>query len=549
MKRSVHDESVLTAEKIGEAARTDPQLRVPLRPRVRRGLVFDFEEGQVAVEGGPKRQLLRGRAATDILPRLLELLDGHRDHEQLAEALQLPIPKVFKVLALLWTCGVIEEGPPETPLTSPVDPSLADFLSRISDSTGVNLRWEDAIGRLSAAKVEVFGEGPAAESVRRELGASLEVELGKGSLPRADTTFVLQVDSGEDFQQLTETCWKQGLPLLRFRIMGRTALLGPLVVPGTTACLHCQTTEDVLDQRTPAQEDIGLAAALMSRDLFAMLSRSTPTPLPMRWRMLDMETLEQEQLSATTRPGCGMCSIADGPMEERAPLAARFESSIAFPPKEFADPKAHQAHYKPSNIALQLTEKAWPSAPTVELPVPVPERLAKNVTEHTNGQLPSEPVSADDLALLLLIMVGPQHVAPNHLWRWTASGGNIGSAVAYLVVRDVTGITPGIYGYVSSGNRLARLSSVPDAIPGTAPLSVVLTGDFTTVARKYSTFALRIVLLDSGCVQAAAKQTALALGISFALQPRWDDMAVARALNIDPDTEPVTAVIDFGGDR
>lgn len=108
-------ESVITAEQIGQAARHDPQLRVPVRPRVRRGLVVTVGAGEVIVEGGPKRQLFRGRSATELLPRLLELSDGQRDHAALAAELGVPEEIVFKSLSLLWTCGVVEEGTPEGP--------------------------------------------------------------------------------------------------------------------------------------------------------------------------------------------------------------------------------------------------------------------------------------------------------------------------------------------------------------------------------------------------------------------------------------------------
>jgi SagB-type dehydrogenase family enzyme len=128
----------------------------------------------------------------------------------------------------------------------------------------------------------------------------------------------------------------------------------------------------------------------------------------------------------------------------------------------------------------------------------------------------------------------------------TESGGNIGSVTAYAVVRDVPGLAPGVYGYVAAEHRLARLSSRADAVPGDRPLSIVLTGDFPKVARKYSAFALRIVLLDSGCAQATAREAARTLGVGCALRPLWDDDAIAAALGINPDMEPITAVIDLG---
>lgn len=211
------------------------------------------------------------------------------------------------------------------------------------------------------------------------------------------------------------------------------------------------------------------------------------------------------------------------------------------PPKEFADLKAHQMHYKPSNLALQRVSRTWPVAPAVELPDPAHDRLDR--------QWPAAVLGTDTLALLLSVTAGIKDDGADKVSRWTASGGNIGSVTAYAAVRDVPGIEPGIYGYVAAEHRLARLSSQVDAVPGDRPVSLVLTGDFPKVARKYSAFALRIVLLDSGCAQATAREAARTLGVGFALRHRWDDDSLAAALGIDPDMEPVTAVIDLGDAR
>ncbi|MER5618740.1 hypothetical protein [Streptomyces sp. NPDC002215] len=537
------DQSVITAETIGTAARFDPQLRIPLRPRLRRGLLVSREADQLVVTGPPKKQLFRGKSATDLLPALLALLDGSRTHAELAGELGRPEEVVFKTLSLLWTCGIVEEGPPEgaEPQVSGIDDHLADYLSRVGSATEANACWEQAAVRLRSAEVEIFGDPGLATLLHDELTGSIPVTLGTGSTPTERTTLVVWADtevSGAGTDTLAEYCWEKGIPLLRLRVRGRRAALGPLVDPRTTPCLNCLSTDDENDDRTTAAADHGLAAALFARDLFAAVSRTTPTPLPMRWRLVDLETLGQSDTSAATRPGCPRCSVAEGPVVERVAPGTRFEASVAMPPKEFADLKAHQMHYKPSNLALQRLSRTWPVAPAVELLPPEHDRL--------NQQWPVAQPGPDTLSLLLSVTAGIKADGAEKVARWTASGGNIGSVTAYAVVRDVPGFAPGIYGYVAAGHRLARLSSQVDGVPGNQALSLVLTGDFPKVARKYSAFALRIVLLDSGCAQATAREAAHALGISFALRPRWDDDTVAAALGINPDTEPITAVIDLG---
>jgi len=69
-------------------------------------------------------------------------------------------------------------------------------------------------------------------------------------------------------------------------------------------------------------------------------------------------------------------------------------------------------------------------------------------------------LDCDTLALLLQLTAGWRSVEADRVNRWTASGGNIGSVVAHVAVRDVPGLEPGIYGYVGSAHELAqRLNS------------------------------------------------------------------------------------------
>ncbi|WP_329102293.1 hypothetical protein [Streptomyces sp. NBC_01439] len=544
---------MMTAETVGSAARFDPQLRIPRRPRLRRGLVVVIEADQVVVTGPPKKQLFRGRSATEMLPGLLALLDGERTHDRLAAELGMPEEVVFKALSLLWTCGVVEEGPPrgtEREAVADVDDRLADYLSRVGSATEVNPCWEEAAARLRTAEIEVFGDPALAAFLRDELTGSMRVTLATGDTPSERATLAVWADTGAGGlgtgpgagrDVLAEHCWDKGIPMLRLSVRGRRAALGPLVDPRTTPCLDCLTADDEDDDRTAGVGDHELATALFARDVFAAVSRTIPTPLPMRWRLVDLETLGQRDTASATRPGCPRCSVAEGPVVERAAPATRFEASVAMPPKEFADLKAHQMHYKPSNLALQRVSRTWPVAPAVELPPPDHDRLDRSAPRQDAAR-----PGPDTLSLLLSVTAGIRADNADKVARWTASGGNIGSVTAYAVVRDVPGINPGVYGYVASEHRLARLSSRVDALPGDQPFSIVLTGDFPKVARKYSAFALRIVLLDSGCAQATAREAAHTLGIGFALRPRWDDEAIAAALGTNPDMEPVTAVIDLG---
>ncbi|MGO1173636.1 MAG: bacteriocin biosynthesis protein, partial [Actinomycetaceae bacterium] len=200
-----------------------------------------------------------------------------------------------------------------------------------------------------------------------------------------------------------------------------------------------------------------------------------------------------------------------------------------------------QVHYKSSSMALQQQFRSWPSAPRVRLPEPPLERLDGEAGE------PVVELSAEHLSLLLTIGAGLQGRTDERVFRWTAAGGNIGSVLAYVVVRRCAGLTPGIYAWLPTTGELARVGDDPATVPGRAPTTIVLTGDFLKVASKYKAFGLRILLLDSGCAQTSFQRVAHRLGLPMTRRSRWDDVGVLDAVDADPQHEPVTAVIDLGG--
>ena len=270
---AISGSAIISADSIGAAARFDPQLKVPLRPRVRRGLMIRYEADRVVVRGGPKGQLLKGRSATTMLPTLLGLLDGELGHAELAERLDIPVGNVFMALSPLWTCGVIEEGPSaEVPGTS-LDTAVVDFLSRMGDSTGANASWEDAAARLNATRIEVFGEPALAAALCAEFDSAVHCVPAEEALPSPSSNLVVLIDDGGSLGDVARHCWDKGIRLVRLRIQGRTAELGPFVDAQLTPCLDCLAAERWDDPRPAEEGDHALTIALFARELFTLVSR------------------------------------------------------------------------------------------------------------------------------------------------------------------------------------------------------------------------------------------------------------------------------------
>ncbi len=540
----------LTAESIGAAARQDPQLKVPVYPRMRRGVQVKTAEGKVTVVGLPSRQVFKGKTAATLLPRLLPLLEGSQDHRQLAESCAVTEEVIFRVVSLLWTSGIVEEGPPEEGACGIAD-EVADYLSRLGDSTGANTTWEEAANRWLNATIGIAGEPALAEQFRDEFEIPDPLQLITSSTvgPDADLIILLEepeADSSETqarLETIVRNAWSQGTPLIRFRLDSGVARIGPYANPRFTPCLDCLTDQEPEPAGLPGTADRDLGLSLLAREVFAVVTRAVQSHIPGRTRLLDLTTWTSTEHTGATRPGCQVCSESTGSAPSAAPMSVRYEASVAMPPKEFADNKAHQKHYQPSNTALQHRFRTWPSASRVQLPDPELESLA-----HPRN-LPTAEVSAADLSVMLTVADGIQAAAEQRVLRWTACGGNIGSVLPYVVIRQgSTELPAGIYAWLSQETSLARISTNPDLIPGKTPVSVVMAGDYLKVAQKYGAFALRIVLLDSGCAQMALQKVAEHLGIPVSRRQRWQDEAISRGLGSDPESEPITAVIDLGGD-
>jgi bacteriocin biosynthesis cyclodehydratase domain-containing protein len=198
-----------------------------------------IEDGErLVLEHGHRVLALEGAAARALLPRLLPLLDGTRTTAEIV-AVVGPVAEaaVQNALRLLAAEGVLVDGPL---------PDCGDELRQtafmLAAESGVA---PDAVaGRLADAQVGVIGEGVAGGEAARVLRRS-----GIGRIDRlewdepaaADVVVVApapaevaRVDGWNESALRDGTCWLQVLPF-----DGCFAAVGPLYVPGETACIAC----------------------------------------------------------------------------------------------------------------------------------------------------------------------------------------------------------------------------------------------------------------------------------------------------------------------
>ncbi|AUX45826.1 uncharacterized protein SOCE26_073220 [Sorangium cellulosum] len=322
---------------------------------------------------------LTGADVSAFLERMVPLLDGSRDREALIEALSdYSRRSVTAFLDLLEARGLIEPVPDAAPsLDGDRFRGQAEFLRRWSDAP------EQAAGRLAGARVLLVGlepwgasaalalaaaglpalrliddgvVGPGDVAVVRERGDAALGAPRRGAVAslireRAPWCRVEESDAGaldagalhardgrphllvwaarEDGVDLLERAARFGhrarVVSLWSRLAGTTAVLGPLVFPGATACRLCATAE-ALNPPLAGRPD-GAAAPqaaamaqllghLVAMEALKVITEYTPSRLGGRLLLQDLSTFETSHHTLVRLPWCRVCGERTG---KRAP--------------------------------------------------------------------------------------------------------------------------------------------------------------------------------------------------------------------------------------
>lgn len=214
------------------------------------------------LEHGRATVRFRGAAATRLLPLLVPLLDGRRTVPELVEAVGAAVePATHHALGLLARHGLLVDGPPVDPATSALDRTAVSLAQHASEPPAA------VRARLASARVLLEGD--------RELVGPLGRLLCRAGLARAivhepEGAFVVTAAAAGDPRLEARNDWAldRNAPWLPVGLFdGAAALVGPLVLPGESACLRCLTL----------RRD---AAAAGARELAAIRGVPSAAPLP-----------------------------------------------------------------------------------------------------------------------------------------------------------------------------------------------------------------------------------------------------------------------------
>lgn len=167
----------------------------------------------------------------------LSSLDGLHSPAMIAESLTIPEHDAARLVRALLAAGALDDAAriPEPMRWLPQpdrDTAAARFGSTLQTHRSLDRAYA-AVTARDACRVMVVGEGAVADEVRSSLDtAGLRVVTDHASVSvLADAP---HPDVPARFDDPA-----QDLPHLHVGVLGARAVVGPLVVPGTTSCLRC----------------------------------------------------------------------------------------------------------------------------------------------------------------------------------------------------------------------------------------------------------------------------------------------------------------------
>jgi SagB-type dehydrogenase family enzyme len=233
----------------------------------------------------------------------------------------------------------------------------------------------------------------------------------------------------------------------------------------------------------------------------------------------------------------------------------------------FAEGEAHALEFLSNKLATHpvppLT-KTYRRRPSVALPaLASPDSFSRILlARRTWRKFGHQPLPLAALSTLMNLTFGAQRfmdlgAAGSAMLRTSPSAGARNPLEAYVVVRHVSGVSPGIYHYAPVEHRLVRIrdgsrSTIERHLPGQswygqASLLVLITAIFARTEWKYpSARAYRDVLLEAGHFCQTFCLVATALGLAPFCTAALADSVIERDLGLDGVTESIVYACGVG---
>lgn len=532
------------------------------------GLAVVEADGALVITGTPRRQIFRGKAAVDVLPRLLPLLDGTRDESGIRRDSGMSHQQLSKVLSLLDQCGLLDWSVPDHDAPS-LAPAVTSYYARAKDSVGYRGTAE-LTGHLATCRVDVVGDPAMGLRLTRDLGSSgvgqarylAEAPDGHRAVFASGRTDLVvsmsRLGTSDSTRDAVREAGAAGVPVLPV-LLGDTHLeIGPYLLPGFSTCVSClergrrEAGWETTASATAAPHALHLATGMASSEVISLLIGSAGMKLLQRTVRWSLEDFGVERCVPVPCSGCSTCGTSAGDDSRSADRTTveRYEWSIQLPPVFLVAREGGKRALERAD-SLQAERPRFSSHPRQRLPDAGPPVHGTFGQEET----PSVPtLDGEHLGELLRrtagLRRGPEDLP---LQRWAPTGGNLASVELYLAMdRGVDGLPGTVFRYDDLEHAL--LAVRPDAVTveellagtdlaGAGPYLavVVMVGALARVTAKYEHHAHRLIHLDAGCATAQLGAVAAGYGLDVDLARSWDG-DVARTLCLNDDEQLVTVV-------
>ncbi|WP_437755143.1 SagB family peptide dehydrogenase [Sorangium sp. So ce1389] len=562
------------------------ELRCPERPRFVEDLLrVALPGGDLHVLGG-EAQIIQGASLPWVMENLVPLLDGTRTVGDVEAAFPgIAAPDLRDAIHLMHMHGMLEEGEGAA-ADEAGEPRRAQraFFSRYLRRTGRNRSRGEAQRALEGARVRALGDEPLAGmlvTMLLEAGvADVRLAASAGELARGEVDLAVVIGEQGALEEAARACIAARVPMLAAN--PGTWTIGPLTIPGASACPACVRLQIAAAAADPALEDAAQRAlwgrALVSRvaqhAIFHASGLLAVAPLEHVevWRPGAGETALQPFM--TRLPSCPLCggdapprtaTLPSGHAESRARM---FHNTTVVQPWHIGQHAGMQAHISPEVRKLQSTPAApsprrppegagtpvatpvaTPAATSIGAAFGAPAGVALSRRRDATGTL-----DAGALGALLELSFGGRverrAEGEAHVRRTTASAGNLGSAEAYVAVARVPGIAAGVHRFELAARALTPLrggvaagalaraalaggSAEHAAAVESAGAVIVVVGSVARACSKYYARGYTYALLDAGLMAHRVELLAQELGLAATTVWAFDDEAVARVVGVD----------------
>jgi SagB-type dehydrogenase family enzyme len=297
--------------------------------------------------------------------------------------------------------------------------------------------------------------------------------------------------------------------------------------------------------------------SLLAVEIVYRLSSIGPSVVERGFQRLDLRDSSIQNLRWAPVPGCPRCrpiaaESALFPQRGKIDTGVLFEDYLGLQTRPRV-PAGTEERLTEIGVELGRQFPRLSNCPRIDLPrVQKTSEVFPRTNPAETGSRQS--ISIEDLSVMLCLTAGLRSTDDKKVRRWAATAGNLGSVEAFLVVRDVSRLPPGVYFYQPEDHSLGLFRSdklfdvagfmreivrcdcrsLPDVL-------ILFSGVLQKLAQKYSHFAYHLLYLDAGVALSQLHYVARSLNLSSRTLLRCADDVIEQRLNFCPGQRLFTA--------